>query len=87
MKEKPPEFCQISGDWGELGILDLAWMSLRKFYWTLQSAVVIAFVVSELLRENQQDRKLPPSPPSLTLGLILPIRNLNSDEDIFTQKE
>ena len=62
-------------------------MSLRKFYRTLQNAVVIAFVVSELLRENQQEGKLPPPPPSLTLGLILSIRNLNSDEDVFTQKE
>ena len=49
--------------------------------------MVIAFVVSELLRENQQEGKLPPPPPSLTLGLILFIRNLNSNEDAFTQKE
>ena len=31
-----PEFCWISGDWGELGIPSLPQMSLMKYYWMLQ---------------------------------------------------
>ena len=49
----PSEFCPISGDWGELGIPNLARMSLIKCYWMLQNARVTAFTVSELLWENQ----------------------------------
>ena len=48
----PSEFCPISGDWGKLGIPNLARMSLVKSYWMLQNARVTAFTVSELLREN-----------------------------------
>ena len=47
------EFCQISGDWGELWILNLARMSLLEYYWMLQNSRVTAFTVFELLRENQ----------------------------------
>ena len=47
------EFCPISGDWGELGISNLTWMSLIKCYWMLQNAMVTAFTISELLRENK----------------------------------
>ena len=47
------EFCPISGDWGELGIPNLARMSLIKCYWMLQNSRVTAFTVLELLRENQ----------------------------------
>ena len=47
-----PEFCPISGDSGELGIPNLAEMSLIKFYWMLQNARVTASIVFELLREN-----------------------------------
>ena len=46
------EFCPISGDWGELGIPNLAKMSLIKCYYKLQNVKVTAFTVSELLREN-----------------------------------
>ena len=49
----PSEFCPISGDWGELGIPNLARMSLIKCYWMLQNSRVTAFSVFELLRENQ----------------------------------
>ena len=50
----PSDFCPISGDWGELGKPNLAWI---KFYLMLQKA----FTVSELLRENQQgDSNYPP---------------------------
>ena len=42
------EFCPISGDWDELGILNLAQMSLMKSYWMLQNARVTAFTFSEL---------------------------------------
>ena len=57
------EFCPVSGDWGKLGIANLAWMSLMKCYWMLQNAST----VSELLKENQQGLKLPPPP---RLGLM-----------------
>ena len=57
----PSEFCPISGDWGELGIPNLARMSLIKWYWMLQNARVTAFTGSKL-RENQQEGGLPPSP-------------------------
>ena len=55
------EFCPISGDWGKLGILNLAQMSLIKSYWMLQNSRVTAFTISELLRGNQQGGKIPPS--------------------------
>ena len=42
------EFCPISGDWDELGIPNLAQMSLMKSYWMLQNARVTAFTFSEL---------------------------------------
>ena len=57
----PSEFWQISGDWGELGIPNLARMSPIKCYWMLQNARVTAFTVFELLKENQQGIKLPPA--------------------------
>ena len=50
----PSRFFQISGDWGELRIPNLAWMSLINCYWILQNTKVTAFTVFELLRENQQ---------------------------------
>ena len=42
------EFCPISGDWGKLGIPNLAQMSLIKSYWILQNARVTAFTVSQI---------------------------------------
>ena len=51
------EFCPISKDWGELEITNLARMSLLKCYWMLQNARVTAFIISELLRENQEGVK------------------------------
>ena len=53
-EKRSSEICQISGNLGELGILDFAWMSLIKFYRMLKSARVTDFTVFELLRENQQ---------------------------------
>ena len=50
----PSEFCPISGDRGELGMPNLARMSLMKYYRMLQNARVTAFIASELSRENQQ---------------------------------
>ena len=50
----PFEFCLISGDWGELGIPNLARMSLMKCFWMLKNAKVTALTISELLRENQK---------------------------------
>ena len=67
------EFCPIFGDWCELGILNLALMSLIKCYWTLLNPRVTALTVSELLRKNQQAaeecRKITPPPfPDPDLG-------------------
>lgn len=49
--------------WGELGILTLAWISLMKFYWTLQNARITVFTSSEILRENEKwgRCKIPPT--------------------------
>ena len=62
------EFCPISGDWGKLGIPNLAWIFLIRFYWKLQNAQVTAFTVSELWKENQQggerDKITPLLPPT-----------------------
>ena len=63
------QFCTISGDCGELGIPNLAQMSLMKCYWMLQNSKVTAFNVYDLLRENQQGGKITPPPPP-TIGLI-----------------
>ena len=66
-----PKFCPISGDWGKLWIPNLVRMSLTKCYWMLQNAMVAAFTVFELLRENQQMVKFSPPPrhPPPRLGL------------------
>ena len=65
----PSEFCPISGDWMKLEISNMALISLMKCYWMLQNARVTAFIISELLRENQQGGwgggvKSPPPPPT-----------------------
>ena len=49
----PSELCPISGDWGELWMPNLARMSLTEYYWKLQNSRVTAFIIFELLRENQ----------------------------------
>ena len=53
----PSEFCPISGGWGELGIPNLPQTSLIKYYWKLQNARVTAFIVFQLLRENQHGKR------------------------------
>ena len=54
-------FCQISEDWSELGIQNVARMSLIKCYQMSQNTRVTFFTVFELLRDNQQGGvKLPP---------------------------
>ena len=63
------KFCLISGEWGKSGILNLARMSLINCYSMLQNDRVIAFTVSELLRENQKVGKIHPPPPPPKLGL------------------
>ena len=66
----PSEFCPISGDWGELWIPNLAWMSLIECYWMLQNSRVTAFTVFQLLRENQLGGKTThPTLSTLRLGL------------------
>ena len=63
------KFRPISGDWGELGIPNLARICLMKYYWMLQNAKVTSFTVSVLLRENQQGGKTTP-PPRLGLTRV-----------------
>ena len=68
------EFCALCRGWSMLGIPNLARMSLIKCYWMLQNAKVTAFIVTELLRENQLTLNTPPSPlvtQILRLGLNL----------------
>ena len=50
--------CPISAEWGELGIPNLAWISLMKCYWMLQNTRVTAFTISESLKENQHYIKI-----------------------------
>ena len=60
----PSEFCPISGDWGEIWIPNLVWMSLIECYWMLQNSRVTAFTVFEFLREIQLvGGKITPPPP------------------------
>ena len=69
--DNSPEFCPICGDWCELRIPNLTRTSLIKCYRMLENAMVTAFIVSVLLRENQHEwaeTKLPPPPPN-GLGL------------------
>ena len=51
----PSEFYPISGDWSKLGIPSLAQTSLMKWNWVLRNAMVTAFTVPELFKENQQE--------------------------------
>ena len=81
----PSEFCSMSGNWGELGIPNLAWMSLIKSYYMLQNTRVTAFTVSELLRENQQGVKLPSHPPLLTQIRVKKISRTFSERLINAQ--
>ena len=61
-------FCSISVNCGQLGIPNLAQMSLIKSYRTiLQNARVTAFTISDLLRENQQGGEITVPPPKLGL--------------------
>ena len=46
-------FAQYLGDCGELGIPNLARMSLMKYYRMFLNVRVTAFTAFELLRENQ----------------------------------
>ena len=48
------ELFPISGDWGNLGIPNLARVFLIRYYWILQNAKITAFTVSDLFREKQQ---------------------------------
>ena len=49
------EICPISGDWGKLGILNLAQTPFIKSHWMLQNDRVTAFIVAELLRGIQHE--------------------------------
>ena len=57
------EFCAISGEWGKLGIPNLARTSLINWCWMLQNARVTAFTISVLLMKNPKGVKLPSPPP------------------------
>ena len=65
----PPDFCPISGDWGELWILNLIRMFVIECYWMLQNSRVTTFTVFELLRENQLGGSKITRPPRLGLRL------------------
>ena len=54
MKAFVAKFCPITGDWGKLGIPNLARMYLMKCYRMLQNYSVTAFTISESFRENQK---------------------------------
>ena len=60
---RPSEFCQLSEDWGELWIQNLARMSLIECYWSLQNSRITAFTVFELFRENQLEGRITIPPP------------------------
>ena len=53
-KIPPSDFWPISGNWGKLRILNLVRTSLIKCYSMLKNSRVTAFIVYELLKENQQ---------------------------------
>ena len=61
----PSPFYPISGDWGKLGIPNLARMSLIDCYYMLQNSRVLIFTIFELLRENQLGDKITPTPNPL----------------------
>ena len=52
-KTPPSKFCPICGDWGKLRINNLAEIFLMKNYLMMQHAKFTAFILFELLRENQ----------------------------------
>ena len=58
------KFCPIPRDWVELGMPNLAWMSLIRCYWMLPAAnaKLTTLTISELLREIQQRGKIIPHP-------------------------
>ena len=58
MEILPSEFYPISGDWGKLGILHLARISLIKYYWMLQNGRVTPFTVSNQIAINNQSYTL-----------------------------
>ena len=59
-------FCPRSEGWCELGIPNLARMSVVKSNWMPQNAIATAFLVSELSRENQQGGgKISPTPTQM----------------------
>ena len=49
-------------------------MSVMKSYLMLQNARVTAFTISELLRENQQEKVKLPLPPRLELEVELEVQ-------------
>ena len=80
----PPEFCPISGDWGELLTRNLEWMFLKEWSWTLQNTRVTAFTVSGLWRENQQwkrEENYPPIPTQIRVKMLR--SNINELIDFF----
>ena len=57
-RDNPVWVCPISVDWNKLGIPNLVQMFLINCSWMLYNARVISFTVSELLRENLQERRV-----------------------------
>ena len=66
----PSEFWPTFGDWDELGIPNLAQMTLIKSYWMLENAM--NFVVSEcfwLIKGKPTGGEINPDPPRLGLSM------------------
>ena len=61
----------LPNTWGELEIPNLARMFVIKCYWMLQITSVATFIVSEVLRENQQGDKLPPLPTQIRVKIAI----------------
>ena len=62
VENNPSQFCQISGNWGMLGIPNLAGMFQIKKIRMLQNFWFMAFSFLELIRENQKGGKTNPHP-------------------------
>ena len=56
------KFYPISGDWGELGTPNFAWMSLMKCCWMQENARVTAFTVW-FIKEKPSASKIAPTLP------------------------
>ena len=78
----PSEFCPISGDWGELWIPNLAWMSLIECYWMLQNSRVTALTVFELFNENKLGEGVKLSPTQIMVNWDMDFQNKDINDKL-----